>query len=81
MTNDYFTPFTERVSFIKDICYWVAKYGISVVCREVALVQKGDRSEQINASLLEQHLYTTSLPDRDLLIRTSDQMRLSNFLW
>lgn len=52
------------------------------VCRQVAIqVQRGEISpEQINASLLEQHLYTASLPDPDLLIRTSGEMRLSNFL-
>jgi undecaprenyl diphosphate synthase len=52
------------------------------VCRQVAKqVQRGEISpEQINASLLEQHLYTANTPDPDLLIRTSGEMRLSNFL-
>jgi undecaprenyl diphosphate synthase len=30
--------------------------------------------------LLERHLYTAGLPDPDLLIRTSGEMRVSNFL-
>jgi undecaprenyl diphosphate synthase len=40
------------------------------------------KPEQIDAALFSQKLYTGSLPDPDLLIRTSGEMRLSNFmLW
>jgi undecaprenyl diphosphate synthase len=34
----------------------------------------------INESLLTQHLYTHDLPDVDLVIRTSGEQRISNFL-
>jgi undecaprenyl diphosphate synthase len=40
---------------------------------------KGDRSK-ISEADLERHLYTAGLPDPDLLIRTSGEMRVSNFL-
>ncbi len=36
--------------------------------------------EDINEELFEQHLYTTGIPHPDLLIRTSGEMRISNFL-
>jgi undecaprenyl diphosphate synthase len=36
--------------------------------------------ESINEETIRQHLYTHDLPDPDLLIRTSGEMRLSNFL-
>lgn len=36
--------------------------------------------DQIDDELINQHLYTRSLPDPDLLIRTSGEMRISNFL-
>ena len=36
--------------------------------------------EEINEQLISQHLYTRHFPDPDLLIRTSGEMRISNFL-
>ncbi|MEH2231445.1 MAG: isoprenyl transferase [Nostoc sp.] len=55
---------------------------ITRVCRQVAqLVEQGKLSAQeVNESLVEQHLYTADTPEPDLLIRTSGEMRLSNFL-
>ena len=55
---------------------------ITRVCRQVAqLVQQGELSPQeVNESLVEQHLYTAATREPDLLIRTSGEMRLSNFL-
>ncbi|MEA5602416.1 isoprenyl transferase [Nostoc sp. UHCC 0252] len=55
---------------------------ITRVCRQVAqLVEQGELSAQeVNESLIEQHLYTADTPEPDLLIRTSGEMRLSNFL-
>jgi undecaprenyl diphosphate synthase len=35
---------------------------------------------EINEQLISQHLYTHNWPDPDLLIRTSGEMRVSNFL-
>ena len=44
-------------------------------------VSKGDLAvENIDETLFEQHLYTSNLPDVDLLIRTSGECRISNFL-
>lgn len=36
--------------------------------------------EAIDESIINQHLYTRNLPDVDLLIRTSGEQRISNFL-
>jgi len=36
--------------------------------------------ESIDETLINQHLYTQNLPDVDLLIRTSGEKRISNFL-
>jgi undecaprenyl diphosphate synthase len=44
-------------------------------------VQKGNISaDKIDDSLFSNYLYTAELPDPDLLIRTSGERRLSNFL-
>jgi len=43
-------------------------------------VQNGLAVEAIDESLLESHLYTHPLPPVDLVIRTSGERRLSNFL-
>lgn len=51
-------------------------------CRAIATkVQQGlINPEDIDETLLERHLYTAGLSSPDLLIRTSGEMRLSNFL-
>jgi undecaprenyl diphosphate synthase len=47
-------------------------------CREI--VREGHAPEQIDAALFAAHLYTGGQPDPDLLIRTSGELRVSNFL-
>jgi undecaprenyl diphosphate synthase len=51
-------------------------------CRAIASkVEQGYiQSTDINEELFEQHLYTKDLHNPDLLIRTSGEMRISNFL-
>jgi undecaprenyl diphosphate synthase len=53
-------------------------------CKAIAeKVQQGELSAgSIDDQIISQHLYTAASPDPDLLIRTSGEMRLSNFmLW
>lgn len=38
------------------------------------------KPEEINEKTIEEHLYTKGMPDPDLLIRTSGELRTSNFL-
>jgi undecaprenyl diphosphate synthase len=51
-------------------------------CREIALEVKQDKLdiEKIDEEVFERHLYTTGIKHPDLLIRTSGEMRISNFL-
>ena len=44
------------------------------------IVAEGVSSQNIDEQLFSSYLYTTGLPDVDLLIRTGDELRLSNFL-
>lgn len=53
------------------------------VRKMVQRVEAGEiRSSDITETLLSEHLYTAAMPDPDLLIRTSGECRISNFmLW
>ncbi|MGI0490680.1 isoprenyl transferase [Alkalinema pantanalense CENA528] len=52
------------------------------VCKSIAAqIQQGTlQLEDIDESTIERHLYTSGICDPDLLIRTSGEMRISNFL-
>jgi undecaprenyl diphosphate synthase len=52
--------------------------GIKIISQKV---KKGDLKESdIDETTVQEHLYTFNLPDVDLLIRTSGEQRISNFL-
>lgn len=54
---------------------------IDAVKQIAKLVKAGKiKADEIDESLFNQYLYTAGLPDPDLLIRTSGEMRISNFL-
>jgi len=44
------------------------------------IIAEGIPPEKIDEKLFSSYLYTAGLPDVDLLIRTGDELRLSNFL-
>jgi undecaprenyl diphosphate synthase len=44
------------------------------------IIKAGIPAEQVTEDLLNQYLYTGGLPDPDLIIRTSGELRVSNFL-
>ena len=56
----------EIVNVIKELTHKVKNNIISI--------------ENIDESIINKHLYTQNLPDVDLLIRTSGEHRISNFL-
>jgi len=47
---------------------------------QAAAMNGGLEHLKIDEELIDKHLYTRNLPDPDLVIRTSGEMRLSNFL-
>ena len=57
-------------------------YGgrIEIVDAVRRIVVEGIPPEKIDEKLVGSYLYTAGLPDVDLLIRTGDELRLSNFL-
>ena len=44
------------------------------------LIQDGVKPEEVNEQLFNNYLFTKDIPDPDLIIRTSGEMRTSNFL-
>ncbi len=52
--------------------------AVKTICEKVAQGQL--TIEDINEKLISQFLYTSNMPDPDLMIRPSGEMRLSNFL-
>jgi undecaprenyl diphosphate synthase len=44
------------------------------------MIQDGVRPENVTADLVSQYLFTAGVPDPDLIIRTSGELRGSNFL-
>ncbi|MDE7321009.1 MAG: isoprenyl transferase [Lachnospiraceae bacterium] len=51
------------------------------ICRAVKkIAEKGIRPEEITEEVISAHLDTAGIPDPDLLIRTSGEQRLSNYL-
>jgi len=62
---------------------WIAfDYGGRAELVEAArrLVEAGVDAAEVNENLLRANLYAPELPDPDLLIRTSGELRISNFL-
>ena len=62
---------------------WVAfDYGgrDELVRAARALVEDGRRPRPIDEAALRAHLYAPEMPDPDLVIRTSGELRISNFL-
>ncbi len=54
---------------------------ISAVKRVALKVQKGEVDpEDIDEEMISKHMYTSDLPDPDLVLRTSGEVRVSNFL-
>lgn len=59
-----------------------SRWEITEAVKEIALeINQGKlKPEDINNTLFEKHLNTIGIPDPDLLIRTSGELRISNFL-
>ena len=54
---------------------------INVIKNVAGKVKDGELEiDQINTDVINNHLYTSFMPDVDLLIRTSGEQRISNFL-
>lgn len=75
------TKNNDKLDFVLALSYG-SRQEIAAAARAVAeRVQRGElQPDDITPELLSKHLYTADMPDPDLLIRTSGEMRLSNYL-
>ena len=77
----------ERVTagFDRQLIIALSYSGRSEIVRAVQMIAEKVRAgtlapESIDESLVAAHLYVPDVPDPDLIIRTSGEMRVSNFL-
>jgi undecaprenyl diphosphate synthase len=75
----------DRTELNSRLGLWIAfDYGGRAELVEVArrLVESGVDPREVDENVFAENLYAPELPDPDLLIRTSGEMRISNFmLW
>ena len=73
----------DRKGMILNICFdYGSRYEISQAMKKIASRVKDGKLtvDEINENVINQNLYTYNLPELDLLIRTSGEKRISNFL-
>jgi len=51
-----------------------------IICAIRHMIQDGVRAEDVNDEIVSHYLFTSGIPDPDLIIRTSGELRISNFL-
>jgi len=51
-----------------------------IVCAIQKLIRAGVKAEEVDIALVDEYLFTSGTPDPDLIIRTSGELRVSNFL-
>lgn len=73
----------NRTKMILNVCFDYGSYTeILEATKQISeLYKNGEiKLDDINVDLMNSHLYTKELPPLDLLIRTSGELRISNFL-
>ncbi|MEI8201519.1 MAG: isoprenyl transferase [Bacteroidota bacterium] len=75
------TSQNTRMTLVLALSY-SSRWEITEACRKIAIeVQKGNlKANEINEDTITSFLTTNSIPDPELLIRTSGEYRISNFL-
>ncbi|WP_418602440.1 isoprenyl transferase [Hwangdonia sp.] len=75
------TKSNNRMTLTLALSYGSREEILNTV-KEISIKVKNNiiSPEKIDESIINKHLYTQNLPDVDLLIRTSGEQRISNFL-
>lgn len=51
-----------------------------IICAIQKMIREGIQPEDVTEDMVSRHLFTAGVPDPDLIIRTSGELRVSNFL-
>ena len=51
-----------------------------IICAVRKMIQDGVKPEEVDEEMVGRYLFTAGVPDPDLIIRTSGELRISNFL-
>jgi undecaprenyl diphosphate synthase len=51
-----------------------------IICAIQRIIKDGIKTEEVNSDLVSRYMFTAGVPDPDLIIRTSGELRVSNFL-
>ncbi|MAF47950.1 MAG: isoprenyl transferase [Rhodospirillales bacterium] len=79
--SEAYTAENDQLDLIVALSYGGRSEIVSAIRKISEKVEAGQlRAGQIDESVLEAHLETADIPDPDLLIRTSGEQRISNFL-
>lgn len=73
----------DRTGMILNVCFdYGSQTEIISAIKDISVLYKDNiiQLDDINVALVNDHLYTKELPPLDLLIRTSGEQRISNFL-
>ena len=75
------TSNNSHMTLVLALSYSSKKEVTQAIKNIVKKVENGDlNSDEINENTIQNHLYTHNIPDPELLIRTSGEQRISNFL-
>lgn len=75
------TAHNHQMQLVIAVSYGAREELVRAVQRIATQVQNQELTpEDIDASMLSKHLWTADMPDPDLVIRTSGELRISNFL-
>ena len=85
--NPFPTSLKSKIKKVQNLTKYNSKIQINMALnygsrQEIALALKklNKKKMSINEKNIEKHLYTKNIPDPEILIRTGDTKRISNFL-